>query len=78
LERQGTHPAVRAFTRLEEGTMPVRAITRFLVGFVLAILAMVWGEWMLDFEYVLSPQGWIVAAGIGGLFAAIPRLWGGE
>lgn len=58
--------------------MPVRVITRFLVGFVLAFLVMMWGDWMQDSDYVLSPQGWIVAAGIGGLFAATPRLWGGE
>lgn len=58
--------------------MPVRALTRFLLGFVLGFFTLVWGEWMLDNEYVLSPQGWIVAAGVGGLFSAAPRLWGGE
>jgi hypothetical protein len=58
--------------------MPVHAITRFLLGFVLAFLVLLWGEWMLDSDYVLAPEGWIVAAGIGALFSAAPRLWGGE
>ncbi len=58
--------------------MPIRAITRFLLGFVLAFLIMIWGEWMLDTDSVLSVEGWIVAAGVGALFSAVPRLWGGE
>lgn len=58
--------------------MPIRAITRFAFGFVLAFCVLLWGEWMLDTDYVLSPQGWIVAGGVGGLFSAVPRLWGSE
>ncbi len=58
--------------------MPVRAITRFLLGFALALFVLLWGEWMLNSDYVLDPAGWIVAAGIGALFSAAPRLWGGE
>ena len=58
--------------------MLIGALTRFLLGFVLAFLTLLWGDWMLDTEYVLSPQGWIVAAGVGGLFSAAPRLWGSE
>jgi hypothetical protein len=58
--------------------MPVRAITRFLLGFALALFVLLWGKWMLDSDYVLDPAGWIVAAGVGALFSAVPRLWGGE
>lgn len=45
--------------------MPVRPITRLLLGFVLAFLVLLWGEWMLDSGYVLAPEGWVVAAGVG-------------
>ncbi len=55
--------------------MEVRALTRFMVGFVAAFAVIVWGEWMPDQDYVISPKGWIIAGGIGALFAAIPRLW---
>jgi hypothetical protein len=58
--------------------MPVRAITRFLLGFAPALFVLLWGKWMLDSDYVLDPAGWIVAAGVGALFSAVPRLWGGE
>jgi hypothetical protein len=55
--------------------MEVRALTRFMVGFVAAFIAIVWGEWMPHHDYVISATGWIVAGGIGALFAAVPRLW---
>ncbi len=64
----------RAFL-FSRGPMEVRALTRFLVGFVAALIVIVWGEWMPDQDYVISPKGWIIAGGIGALFAAIPRLW---
>lgn len=55
--------------------MQVHALTRFLIGFVGAFVIIVWGDWMPHSDYVISENGWIVAAGIGGLFAALPRLW---
>ena len=55
--------------------MQVRAFTRFLIGFVGAFATILWGEWMPHSEYVISEKGWIIAAGIGGLFTALPRLW---
>jgi hypothetical protein len=56
--------------------MHVRPITRFLAGFAAAFFVILWGEWMPDPDYVLSPSGWIVVAGIGALFVTVPRLWG--
>ena len=55
--------------------MDARVFTRFLVGFVLVFVTILWGDWMPHSEYVISEKGWIVAAGVGGLFAALPRLW---
>ena len=71
-ERNGPFPR---FAHSKRGSMQVRAFTRFLIGFVGTFVIILWGEWMPHSDYVISEKGWIVSAGIGGLFAALPRLW---
>jgi hypothetical protein len=55
--------------------MQVGAVTRFLIGFVLAFAVIVWGEFMPDTQYLISEWGIATSAGVGAFFAIAPRLW---
>ncbi len=55
--------------------MQVGAVTRFLIGFVLAFAVIVWGELMPDTQYLISEWGIATSAGVGAFFAIAPRLW---
>jgi hypothetical protein len=55
--------------------MQVGAVTRFLIGFVLAFAVIVFGELMPDSQYLISEWGLVSSAAIGALFVIAPRLW---
>jgi hypothetical protein len=65
-------PPVVVFCEL---AMQVGAVTRFLIGFVLAFAVIVWGEFMPDTQYLISEWGVATSAGVGAFFAIAPRLW---
>lgn len=55
--------------------MQVGGVTRFLIGFVLAFVIIVVGEFMPDSQYLISEWGLVTSAGVGAMFAIAPRLW---
>ncbi len=55
--------------------MQVGVVTRFLIGFVLAFVVIVFGELMPDSQYLISEWGLASSAAMGALFVIGPRLW---